>query len=215
MTDRSVSRDEIEIHPLTPERWADFELLFGARGACGGCWCMWWRVRRSQFLKQKGPGNRRAMKRLVELGDAPGLLAYAGDRPVGWIALAPRERYETLDRSRVLARLDDSPVWSVVCFFVAREYRRKGLTVALLKGAVAHAAKHGARIIEGYPVDSPRGKVPDVFAYTGLAAAFGSAGFAEAGRRSPTRPIMRYLVAERRASRHGRAKKCRQRSGRS
>lgn len=180
----------IRFHPLTPSRWKDVEELFGPRGACAGCWCMWWRLARSQWTKGKGEGNRRALRRIVECGDAPGLLAYAGRVPVGWCAIAPREEYPALERSRSLRRLDDLPVWSVTCFFVAKEWRRRGVTVRLLRAACDHARKRGARIVEGYPVD-PRGEYPAAWAWTGLRAAFEAAGFEEAARPSKARLIMR------------------------
>jgi GNAT superfamily N-acetyltransferase len=181
-------------HPLTPERWSGFEKLFGPRGACGGCWCMYWRLSRTQYDEQHGELNRRNIKALVDSGNIPGLLAYSGDEPVGWCSIAPREEFPTLGRSRILKPVDDQPVWSVVCFFVTRGQRRKGLTVQLLKAAVEYAASKGARIIEGYPVEPKDGKAPDVFVYTGLLSAFKQAGFTEVLRRSATRPIMRYYL---------------------
>ena len=156
---------------------------------------MYWRVPRSEFEKQKGAGNRRALKKIVSQRRVPGLLAYAGREPVGWCAVEPREAYATLERSRLLKRLDEQPVWSVVCFFIARPYRNQSVSVKLLKEAVAHARKHGARIVEGYPVEPKNEKMPDVFAWTGIAAAFRKAGFKEVARPSATRPIMRYLIS--------------------
>jgi len=182
----------ITIHPLTPERWSDFEKLFGPRGACGGCWCMYWRLPRTQYEDQHGELNRRNIKALVDSGNIPGILAYSGDEPVGWCSIAPREEFPTLARSRILKPVDDQPVWSVVCFFIARGQRHKGLTVQLLKAAVEYARSKGARIIEGYPVEPKNGKSPDVFVYTGLFSAFKQAGFTEVLRHSATRPIMRF-----------------------
>jgi GNAT superfamily N-acetyltransferase len=184
----------LEFHPLTPERWPDLEKLFGKRGACGGCWCMFWRLRRSDFVKQKGEVNRKALKRIVDSGEVPGILAYANHEPIGWCSFAPRESLSTLERSRILRRVDDKPVRSVVCFFIARPYRRKGLTVKLLEACLKYVREHGDGIVEGYPVDPVQGKTPDVFAYTGLAAAFRKAGFVEVARRSATRPIMRHAT---------------------
>jgi GNAT superfamily N-acetyltransferase len=184
----------LTFHPLTPARWDDFERLFGERGACGGCWCMWWRLKRSQFEKKKGAGNKRAMKAMVRNGEVPGILAYAGKEPIGWCAVAPREDYGTLERSRILKPVDDQPVWSVVCFFVERAHRGSGVSVELLKAAVAHAERHGAQIVEGYPVEPKQDRMPDAFAWFGLASAFERAGFEEVARRSPTRPIMRILA---------------------
>src|SRR5215470_11672322 len=116
-------------HPLTPDRWDDFETLFGARGACGGCWCMLWRLSRSEFEQNKGEGNREAMKQLVEADELPGLLGYLDDEPVGWCAVAPRESYPALERSRILKKIDDTPVWSISCLFVHKNHRKKGVSV--------------------------------------------------------------------------------------
>ncbi len=185
----------LDFHPLTPDRWRDLERLFGERGACGGCWCMWWRLTGKEFEAGKGEPNRRAMKKLVDAGAEPGILAYEGGEPVGWCALAPRASYGRLARSRILAPVDERPVWSVVCFFVDRRWRERGVSVALLEAAAAHARERGAELLEGYPVEPRKARAPAVFVYTGLAAAFRRAGFAEVARRSPTRPIMRRELA--------------------
>ena len=194
MSAQRTSLPTLDIHPVTPGRWKDFETLFGERGACGGCWCMWWRLKRSDFERQKGNGNKRAMKKIIKSGEVPGLLAYTKGQPVAWCSIAPRETFPTLERSRILKRIDEKPVWSIVCFFVAKPFRRKGITVTLLKAGVEYAQKQGARIVEGYPVEPKKGTTADVFAYTGLASAFRRAGFIEVARRSETRPIMRYSV---------------------
>ncbi len=171
-------------------------MLFGARGACGGCWCMWWRLKRSQFDKQKGAGNKKALKKIVDSGQVPGLLAYAQGQPVGWCSIGPREVYPVLERSRILKRVDEQPVWSVVCFFVAKSCRRKGVSGSLLKAAVEYAGEQGAKIIEGYPVEPKKASIPDPFAFHGLSATFRQTGFVEVARRSETRPIMRLFIEE-------------------
>jgi GNAT superfamily N-acetyltransferase len=181
---------KLEFHPLTPDRWSDFESLFGERGACGGCWCMWWRIARAQFNAQKGEKNKRAMKRLVDAGEVPGIIAYQAGQPVAWCSVAPREVFPALDRSRILKRVDDQPVWSIVCFFVAKERRRTGLSVKLLNAAADYVREQGGRIVEGYPTE-PKKMQPDPFVWTGLASAFRKAGYKEVERRSETRPIMR------------------------
>ena len=186
--------DRLTFQPLTPERWPDLEALFGRHGATGGCWCMWWRLTQAEFDRNKGQSNKEALKLIVDSGQVPGLLAYVGAQPVGWCAIAPRETFPRLDRSRVLKPVDDAPVWSVVCFFVARPYRRRGVTVQLLHTAVDYAREQRAAIVEGYPVEPKAGSTPDVFAYTGLATSFRRAGFLEVARRSETRPIMRYVI---------------------
>ena len=187
---------KLEIHPVTPERWADFENLFGERGACAGCWCMYWRQSRADFDKKKGTANRKEMKKIIDSGEVPGLLGYLDGEPVAWCSVAPRETFTSLARSRVLKPVDDKPVWSVVCFFVAKEHRRKGLTVQMLRAAAEYARRRGADTIEGYPVDPRKPNAPDVFVFTGLAPGFRKAGFSEVARRSETRPIMRRELGE-------------------
>src|SRR5437899_2356952 len=118
------SRPKITFRPLTPERWPDLEKLFGERGACGGCWCMTWRLPRAEWEAAKGEGNKQAFRALVQDNAQPGVLAYSGDEPVGWCAVAPRAVYVRLKKSRVLAPVDDRPVWSISCLFIARPFRR-------------------------------------------------------------------------------------------
>ncbi len=186
--------------PLTSSNWNDFVYLFGDKGACGGCWCMNWRLKAADYNMQKGEGNKKAMKKLLNKS-SPGIIAYSKDKAVGWCAIAPREEYIRLETSRVLNPVDDKMVWSVSCFFIHKEYRQKGLSIQLLTASVAFALSQGAIIVEGYPVDpkpSVRGgktenKFPDVFAWTGLANSFIKAGFKEVERRSEGRPIMRYF----------------------
>lgn len=185
---------DLEFHPLTAERWEDFEKLFGPWGACGGCWCMSWRLKRSDFMKQSGEGNRKAFKQIVESGKTTGIIAYADGEPVGWCSFGLREDFPRLEHSRVLKRLDDRPVWSVVCFYVAKNFRRKGLSVALLRAVEDYASGQGVEVLEGYPTDTRTGRMPDPFVFTGLAQAFLKAGFTEVLRRSRTRPIMRKTV---------------------
>src|SRR5439155_25768002 len=151
----------IVCRPVTPSRWKDLQRLFGPLGACAGCWCMWPRLPRAEFARGRGAGNRGALKRLVSSGARPGIIAYRGREPVGWCALAPREQFGRLERSRVMARVDDRPVWSVPCFFVSREARGLDVTRSLLEAAVEHAAKRGARLVEGYPHDTGGRRLAD------------------------------------------------------
>jgi GNAT superfamily N-acetyltransferase len=182
---------EFRFEPVTAAHWKDLEALFGARGACGGCWCMSWRKPKDRFQSGKGAANRASLKALVEQGPPPGILAYAGDRPVGWCAVAPRREYITLAKSRVLRPLDDAPVWSVSCLFIARPFRRKGLSVSLLKAAVRFVADQGGKIVEGYPALAKTAAVSPTFAWTGVLEAFLKAGFEEMPRWSESRPIVR------------------------
>ena len=151
---------------------------------------MFWLLPGNVWNAQKGEANRKAMQKLVKAGRPPGLLAYVDDEPAGWCAVGPRDRYVRLASSRILKSVDEKPVWSVTCFFVAKAFRRQGLTVALLEAAAKFARKCGARMLEGYPIE-PKKDQPDAFVYTGLASAYRKAGFREVARRSPTRPIFR------------------------
>jgi len=157
---------------------------------------MWWRLKRSEFERQKGEGNRKAIKIIVDSDKVPGILAYANGQAVAWCSVAPREAYPTLTRSRILKRVDDKPVWSIVCFFTAKPFRGKGTTLKLLRAAIEYVDKHGGEIVEGYPVEPKGDRMPDAFAYTGLASTFRKAGFVEVARRSERRPIMRYIIKE-------------------
>ncbi len=185
---------DLQFHPLTLDRWGDLEELFGERGACGGCWCMWWRLKRSEFELQKGAKNKAALKKIVKSGQVPGILGYSAGKPIAWCSVGPRETYASLERSRVLKRIDDKPVWAAVCLFVAKAFRRKGVSIEMLKAAVRYAKEKGAGIVEGYPVEPKSGRWPDAFVYTGLPSAFREAGFEEVRRPSPTRRIMRCLI---------------------
>ena len=187
-------KSNFTFYPVTKERWKDFEILFGEKGACAGCWCMYWRIRQSVWEKQKGDGNKKAIKKIIFSDEVPGILAYLNDEPVGWCSVAPREEFIKLGNSRILKPVDDNLVWSVVCFFIHRNYRRKGLSITLLNAAKKFVKSKGGKIIEGYPVEPKKDKMPDAFAWTGLSEAFKKAGFKEVLRRSETRPIMRYYL---------------------
>jgi RimJ/RimL family protein N-acetyltransferase len=185
---------EVQFKPLTVERWPDLETLFGPRGATGGCWCMYWRLKRSVFEQQKGAGNKEAFRHIVEQNEPPGILAYMANQPVGWCAVGPRESYPVLAGSRNLKRVDEQPVWSIVCFFMAKAYRGRGLTVEMIRAAVAFAGERAAKIVEAYPIEPKAEQMPAVFAWAGFASAFRQAGFVEVLRRAETRPIFRYVL---------------------
>jgi GNAT superfamily N-acetyltransferase len=151
-------------------------------------------MRQSEWLAAKGDGTKRRMRARVRKGPPPGVLAYAGDDAVGWCAVGPRETYPRLARSKILAPVDDALVWSVTCFFVRRDWRRRGVTVALLNGVARWVASCGGRIVEGYPTDTQKDQ-PAAFVHHGLLAAFRRAKFREVARRSKTRPIVRRKAA--------------------
>ncbi|GIV97039.1 MAG: N-acetyltransferase [Herpetosiphonaceae bacterium] len=164
--------------------------LFGERGAYAGCWCMWWRLTGNEFSANRGAGNKQMLRQLVDSGRVPGLLAYVGDQPAGWCSVAPRREFVRFERSRYWKPVDDQPVWSIVCFYVDRRYRGRGLARALLRAAVRYAAEHGAEVVEGYPRDSGQ-RLDASSLYIGSVAMFREAGFEEVARRHPERPVMR------------------------
>jgi len=187
----------MRFHPLTPKRWTDFETLFGPKGAYGGCWCMYWRITRREFEAGQGAGNRRAMQALVESGHVPGILGYEGKEPVAWCSVAPRDDFASLERSPVLRRIDDEPVWSIVCFFIARSHRRRGIAEETIRAAVDYVRRKGGRIVEAYPTVPRSDRVPPVSAYMGFPELFARAGFEEVARPSASRRIMRYRIGTR------------------
>lgn len=185
---------ELDFHSLSPDRWDDFEKLFGPRGATAGCWCMWWRIKRKDWEANQYEGNRAAIKGIIDSGTVPGLLAYHGDAPVGWVSVGPREDFPVLQRSPILKPVDDQPVWSIVCFVVHKDYKGQGMSGRLLQAAVDYASAQGATIVEGYPIAPKSVEVPDLYSFTGFLSTFQAAGFVEVARRSERKPIMRLYV---------------------
>ncbi len=185
---------EPKFYPVDKSRWKDLEKLFGTKGACGGCWCMTWRLRPKDFKENKGEGNKKFLKKIIYNDEKPGILAYVENEPVGWCAVAPREIYIRLENSRVLSRVDNEKVWSISCLFISKNHRRKGLSAKLIRHAVNFCKGQGAKIVEAYPVEPYSDNIPVAFAWTGIPSSFKEAGFKEVARRSRTRPIMRYFI---------------------
>ncbi len=181
--------------PLILKRWRDFVNLFSEPGVQHGCWCMWWRLTRDRYRRQYGRGNKAAFKKIVAANRPPGIIAYYNRKPVGWCAVAPREDYASLDRSPVLNRIDDRPVWSITCFFVSKPFRGRGLNRLLIQAAIAHVRKQGGRIVEAYPVRKVKNLDTIKWAlYTGLADTFIRLGFKTVSRKSKVRFVMRFYL---------------------
>ena len=178
----------LTIRPLTPDLWPALEDLFGRNGGCNGCWCMYGRTG-SAYRKRPRERNRAAFREVVKRGPPPGLLAFDGDRAVGWCQLTPRDAVPWLDREWRLRRVDDVPVWSLTCFYVRKGYRRQGVTSALIRAALKAAKRARAPTLEAYPVDK---EVTASASGTGIASTFARAGFKTVARRVPPRPIMRH-----------------------
>ncbi len=186
---------EITIEPVTKKNWNRFVRLFGEKGACGSCWCMYYRLKNSEFKEGKSDdGNKNAMKKIVWKGKPAGLLGIVEGQPVAWCAFAPREDFLRLENSRVHKRIDDKPVWSIPCTFIDKNYRRMGLSVEFLKAVVKYAKDCGIKIIEAYPTIPTTEQIPDSFAWVGLYKSFERAGFEIADRTSKNRPMVRYYT---------------------
>ena len=187
-------KNELIVHPLTSDRWNDLLQLFGKKGAYSNCWCTWFRLTNREFDSSGGEKKKRLLKELVDSEKPPGLLGYIENTPVAWISLGPRDDFKRLQRSRILKPVDEKKVWSIVCFFIHKEYRKKGFSNKLINEAIKYAKGQNAMIVESYPVDSKDKMKTDSSMYTGKAGTFISVGFVETIRRSSTRPIMRYFV---------------------
>jgi GNAT superfamily N-acetyltransferase len=187
--------ESLTFEPLTKENWNKFLKLFGANGACGNCWCMYYRLSRSDFNEGKiEEGNKNAMKELVWQDKPAGLLGIMEGEAIAWCALAPREDFIKLEKSRVHKRIDNKAVWSIPCFFIDKRYRRAGLSVELLRGAVKYARQTGIKILEAYPTIPTQDKLPDSFLWIGLYKSFERAGFEIVDNTSKNRPMVRYYL---------------------
>jgi len=171
-----ITTENLDFYPLTPERWSDFVELFAPDITCSGCWCMFWRITRKEFQQNGGKNNKKAMANLVHSGKIPGIIGYRSGQPVTWCSIAPREDFASLERSHTLKRPDDQPVWSIVCFFVAKTARKAGLLEETIQAAVKFAGNAGAALVEAYPV-SIIGKRSPGELYMGTLKAFLDAGF--------------------------------------
>ena len=190
---------QLRIEPATPERWADLEALFGPNGAYSNCWCTWWRWRAADWDRASTDDRRADLHDQVAHGDQPGLLAYDGDEPIGWCAIAPRHRYARLTnpRARTYRPFDERPSWVVTCFFVRRDRRGEGVAAALLDAVAGFVASRGGTLVEGYPVERAEGGPAAL--YQGTVGMFRRAGFVEVARRG-ARPLVRLELPSRRSS---------------
>ena len=170
-------------------------MLFGTHGACGGCWCMFWRLTRSQFeqnCRNCGEANRQTLHTLVQSGVVPGLVGYQASQPVAWVSVAPREDFSSLERSRTLKRLDDQAVWSIVCFYVAKSARKSGCMLTAIRAAVEYARRNGAKLVEAYPTVVDKHHAPGDL-YMGSLATFLKAGFTDVEMRGAHRIVRKEI----------------------
>ena len=189
-------KDELVFRPVTLREWADLETLFSSLPVPNMCCCMYWRKTRSEWSGQADK-NKASMRALVESGKVPGILAYRNGQVAGWCSVAPRSEFPGLDRSPTLKRIDDEPVWSITCFVIAKQHRRKGVASALAQEAISYAVRSGARIIEAYPFLNKDGKYRAMGeSFMGFVSTFERLGFKQESDRSEVRNIMRLYVRD-------------------
>ena len=111
----------IALEEAAPERWSDLQTLFGEKGAYGGCWCTYFRMRRSEFASRTGNERKEIMGDLINSGKTPGLIAYMDGKPVGWCSIGPREDFVLLSLWRITKPIDSEQVWSIVCFYIDKK----------------------------------------------------------------------------------------------
>jgi len=182
----------IGFKPLNLETWQDLQILFGDNGACGGCWCMTWRLTHKEYESNKGANNKIKFYNLIKERLPLGVLAYYNDFPIGWCSISPRKSLIRLENSKLFKRIDDKPVWSITCLFIHKNYRKKGLSTRIIRAAVNYAFENGASIIEAYPIIPKVNEMPAVFAWVGFVNSFIQAGFKKITQPSETRFIMRF-----------------------
>ncbi len=182
----------LHFEPLTTGNWQLLLQLFGYNGACGGCWCMTWRLPANEYEKNKGAKNCDLFHQLIEKKEPVGIIAFESRVPIGWCSVSPREKLVRLKNSRIFKSIDNEPVWSITCLYIEKGYRKKGVSAKLIIAASKYAFANGARIVEAYPLVPPADKpVPDLFAYHGLESAYKKAGFIKVKQASDNRLIMR------------------------
>ncbi|MDQ6884492.1 MAG: GNAT family N-acetyltransferase [Candidatus Dormibacteraeota bacterium] len=164
--------------PLDTTTWPDFaRLVERHNGVWGGCWCMAFHaegVGRSTTAAQ----NRSAKKCRVREGRTHAALVYDGPTCVGWCQFGPTDELPRIKHRRAyLAGLITLPDWRITCFFIDREYRRRGVASAGLKGALREIAQLGGGTVESYPEASDGRSVSSSFLYNGTVSMFESNGF--------------------------------------
>jgi GNAT superfamily N-acetyltransferase len=192
MSKTTQPADALTVRELSKATWDDFTDVLGKNGGARGCWCMHWRLSIAEWMAGKGDGNKRAMRKLADRKSPPGVVVYRGTTPVAWCSLGPRTSFPRLERSPLLASIDDEPVCAIACVFVHKKYRGTGLLPAILDAVCAYATENGYTTAEGYPIEPRDGRrAGSDTAMTGIASAFCDAGFHEVARPRKDRPIMR------------------------
>ncbi|MEU1350415.1 GNAT family N-acetyltransferase [Streptomyces sp. NPDC005795] len=168
----------IDVRPASD--FEDVRALIGPKSAeASVCWCLSHRIPSRLNNELRGPARGEYVAELCHGQPPPGVLAHDGDEPVGWAAVAPRSDTSFARSSRIPC-VDDLPVWSLWCIRVRPGHRKKGISHALIAGAVEFARAHGAPAVEAYPLDSGDARVYLTMAYAGIRKNFERAGFTHA-----------------------------------
>jgi len=163
---------------LGPELWPQLEALFGKHGACGGCWCWWWRLAGvERWDDVKGEVAYERLRHAVQTGRVHGMLAFDGETPVGWCSFEPRASLPRLERSPRFRGTSAEGVWFVGCFFIQRGWRHRGLAEVLLGKAIEVMEREGARAVEAVPKETRGHPQADAFLFTGTYGMFEQLGF--------------------------------------
>jgi GNAT superfamily N-acetyltransferase len=174
MSATPAARDTIEVVSAVGRYDGFFDVVGVKKPGGRGCWCMSYRD--SRVSNEDRPGY---MRDECAREPGPGVLAYVNGEPAGWCSIAPRSSYRRLMHSRTIPFVDDRDAWAAVCFVVRPGFRGRGLMHALLDGGVEHARRHGAEVVEGYPVQwDAAGRVDVISGYVGTTRLFERAGFA-------------------------------------
>jgi GNAT superfamily N-acetyltransferase len=181
----------ISILPLGLDLWSDLEILFGPKGACGGCWCMNYRCFKKEFETGKGVINQKRLKEKVESGKHTGLLAYETGNPIGWISIAPRSEFPRMQKSRVMQTDFEGDIWCITCVLVGAEFRGRGLSDHLVKAAVEYAFQNGADCVEAFPSVIGVQRLPPPFIWKGLPGMYLRNGFEIIRKPSNSQWVMR------------------------
>jgi len=177
--------------PLTTNNWKALEQLFGEKGACGGCWCMLWRLPHQEFEENKGDGNRKLLKTIAKKNKPLGIIAMDKDTPIGWCSVSPKSSFVRLKKSRLFKEnYEREDIWTISCLFLAKRYRRRGISSRLIQAAARYALSLGAKIVEAYPLTNSDKPIPDAFAWVGFEAMYRKAGFKRTSSPSATRVVM-------------------------
>ena len=188
-----------ETHPVTPDRFDDFVAIVNPNRRANTCWCLSHRLRAQDIRELGGTGadaREKAAEALSHREHPMGVVTYADGVPVGWCSVSPRTEIPKLEASNLIVRIDDVPVWSIICV-VVRGGRRRGVTGHLLQGAVEYAASAGAPALEAYPVDPGGSRMDLTMAFVGTRAMFEKAGFEVVGQTDAVASRMPRLVMRR------------------